>query len=347
MRTYLKTTQDASIYQRSPFINSGLDEILEVGKFIKPLDQRVAFESGSVRALLSFDVSSESPYPVDAQYYLNLYVASAQFINRYQKIEVYPISSSWTEGSGYAYRDNVNASDGVTWYSSSRDSIWTIEGGDYVTTPSASYTFSEIPISSNIRINVTDIIAPIVSGTNETPWHGVMIKFSDEDETSQLSVGNIKLFSGNTHTVFEPSLEVVWDSQVFVTGSLKPIPNANVSIVPKNLKQAYTQGEVDKIYLVIRDPYPDKRFDATKRYRNQYYLPSSSYFRIRDQAADILIHRFDQYSAINCDASGSYILLDTSGLNINRYYSLDIKVQSNDLVFFPEFNYTFKVDNDE
>jgi hypothetical protein len=347
MRTYLKTTEDASIYQRTPFTNSGLDEVLEVGKFIKPTDQKVAFESGSVRALLSFDVSTESPYPSNAQYYLNLYVASAQFINRYQRIEIYPISSSWTEGSGYAYQDRANASDGVTWYSSSRDTTWGVEGGDFVITPSASYTFSEIPISSNLRINVTNIIAPIVSGTNVIPWNGMVVKFSDVDETSQLSAGNIKFFSGNTHTVFEPTLEVVWSSQVFTTGSLKPIPNANVSIVAKNLKEAYTQGEVDKIYLVIRDPYPDKKFDATKRYRNQYYLPSSSYFRLRDQAADIILHRFDEYSTINCDASGSYILLDTNGLNVNRYYSLDIKVQNNDLVFFPEFNYTFKVDNDE
>lgn len=347
MRTYLKSTQDASIYQRLPFSNAGLDEVLEIGKYIRPADQRVAFVSGSVRGLINFDVNSALGFPSGARYYLNLYIADAQFINRYQNIKIHPISSSWVEGSGYAYQDTANSKDGVTWYSSSRDAIWTTPGGDYLTTPSASYTFSEIPISSTLRIEVTNIVRPVANGTNVFSWHGLMVKFTPTDEISDSVNGNIKFFSGNTHTVFEPTLEVVWNDQSFTTGSLKPIPNANVSITPKNLKEAYTLGEVDKIYLVVRDPYPDKRFDAAQRYRNQYYLPSSSYFRLRDQAADIVLSRFDQYSAINCDASGSYITLDTTGLNINRYYSLDIKVESNSFVFFPEFNYTFKVDNDE
>lgn len=347
MRTYLKTTQDTSIYKRVPAINAGLDEILEVGKFIKSADQPVAFASGAVRGLVTFDVNSTLGYPSGARYFLNLYISNATAINRYQVLEIYPISSSWVEGSGYTYQDIANNTDGATWYSSSRNSTWTTAGGDYATSPSASYVFSELPVSSNLRIEVTNMVRPVVSGSNVVPWNGFIIKFTNADEVSESVRGNIKFFSGNTHTVFEPSLEVVWNDQAFTTGSLKPIPNANVAITPKNLKEAYTLGEVDKIYLVVRDPYPDKRFDAAQRYRNQYYLPSSSYFRIKDQAADINITRFDQYSAINCDASGSYILLDTSGLNVNRYYSLDIKVQSSNLVFFPEFNYVFKVDNDE
>jgi hypothetical protein len=67
---------------------------------------------------------------------------------------------------------------------------------------------------------------------------------------------------------------------------------------------------------------------------------------VRDQVADMVLYEFDQYSAVNCDTSGSYILLDTSGLEVNRYYTLDLKIKSSGLVFFPEFNYTFKVDSD-
>jgi hypothetical protein len=75
-----------------------------------------------------------------------------------------------------------------------------------------------------------------------------------------------------------------------------------------------------------------------------YYLPSSSYYRIRDQQSGVVVYDFDQYSAIDCDRSGSYIMLDTSGLQVDRYYELDIKVQNNNLVLYPEFNYTFRVD---
>lgn len=346
MRTFLPTSQDATIYERYPALNTGLDEIIEVGKIIKLLDSRDKYVSGSTRMLIQFDIPSLQQYPTSSIYYLNLRIANASHVNRYQKLEIYPISRSWVEGSGYFYQDVQNAEDGVTWMDASTTTTWTTSGSDYTTTVSASYTFSKVPIE-DIRIDVTNLIAPVVLGSNVTPWNGLILKFPTADELDSTNVGNIKFFSGNTHTIFAPKLEIVQVDQIFITGSLKRIPNGNVTMVPKNIKEVYTRGEIDKIYLVIREPYPDKKFDATSRYRNVYYLPSESYYRVRDQVADMVLYDFDQYSAIHCDSSGSYILLDTSGLEVNRYYTLDLKVKSNGLVFFPEFNYTFKVDSDE
>ena len=187
----------------------------------------------------------------------------------------------------------------------------------------------------------------MVSGSNITPWNGIVIKFTDADETSSANMGNIKVFSGNTHTIFAPTLEIVYNNQVFITGSLKPIPSNYVTVIPRNLREAYTVGEIDKIYLVIRDPYPDKRFDNVQRYRSTYYLPSSSYYRVRDSVSGVILADFDQYSAINCDTSGSYFMLDTTMFEMNRYYTIDLKVVGNNTTFFPEFNYTFKIDNDD
>lgn len=347
MRTFLKTVKDASIYQRYPTRNTGLDEIIEVGKVITSLDKNLKFSSGSVRSLLYFDISQNSGYPTSSEYYLNLHVANAKEFRRYQKIEVYAISRSWDEGSGYFYQDVENAEDGATWEQCTEFVSWSANGGDFTTNLSASYTFTEVPFDNNIRINVTNLLAPVISGSNITPWNGLLLKFPTSDETNQTNKGNIKFFSSNTHTVYEPKLEILWNDQTFITGSLKPIPNGNVFISPKNLKEAYTRGEIDKIYLITRDPFPDKRFDAKQRYKNQYYLPSSSYFRIKDVVSNVYIHTFDQYSSINCDISGSYITLDTSGLEIDRFYEIDLKIQSGSLVFFPEFKYTFTVDNDE
>lgn len=346
MRTFLPTSQDATIYERYPTLNTGLDEIIEVGKIIKSLDGPNQYASGSTRMLIQFDIPSLQQYPSSAKYYLNLRIANATNVNRYQTLEVYPVSQSWVEGSGYFYQDVQNAEDGVTWIDRSTTAGWATSGSNYTTIISASYTFSKVPIE-DVKIDVTNLIAPVVSGSNITPWNGLILKFPTTDETDSTNRGNIKFFSGNTHTIFAPKLEIVQVDQTFVTGSLKRIPNGNVTIVPKNIKEAYTLGEVDKVYLVVREPYPDRKFDATSRYRNVYYLPSESYYRVRDQVADMVLYEFDQYSAINCDSSGSYILLDTSGLEVNRYYTLDLKVKSSGLVFFPEFNYTFKVDGNE
>jgi len=364
MRTFIKTTQDATIYQRFPTLNAGLDEILEVGKVIKENDTATMYASSSARVLLMFNNIEQGTYPAEAEYYLNLYLADAKNINRYQTIEICPISSSWLEGSGYFYQNVRNVQDGVNWnvasVANNIPTSWSLAGGDFTTLITASYKFSDIPITSNVRINITDIITPHIEGlpTEEAiasgsasalvpPWNGLIIKFPDADETNQNNIGNFKFFSGNTHTIFDPNIEVVWRDQLFVTGSLKRLPSSNVSIIPRNLKESYIRGEVDKIYLVVRDKYPDKRFDSVQRYKNTYYLPSESYFRIRDEVSDVELYRFDAFSAINCDASGSYIVLDTSGLNIERFYALDLKVKSGPLVFFPDFNYTFKVENND
>jgi hypothetical protein len=247
------------------------------------------------------------------------------------------------EGSGYFYQDVRNVSDGVTWENASKTQAWTTSGSDYTTTISSSYVFSAVPIE-DVKINVTNLLAPVVSGSNQTPWRGLLIKFPNSDETDSTNTGNVKFFSGNTHTIFAPTIEVAWNSQTFITGSLKPIATSNVSIIPKNIKEEYFVGEIDKIYLVVRDKYPDKRFDAVQRYKTIYYLPSESYYRITDTVSGMILYDFDSYSAVDCDVSGSYIKIDTSGLDVNRYYNIDLKVKSNNLVFFPEFNYTFKVD---
>lgn len=346
MKIFLLPTEDATIYQRYPNNNSGLDEIIEVGKNVKSIDSNNMYSSASSRILLNFDIPSQQQYPTSSKYFLNLKIANATKVTRYQKLDVYLVSGSWTEGSGYFYQDVQNSADGVTWSVKNTQASWSNAGGDYDANVSASYTLSKVPIQ-DVKIDITSLIAPIVSGSNQLPWNGLLVKFPTVDEENSLNNGNIKFFSANTHTIFAPTLEVNYVDQLFVTGSLKRIPNSNVSILPQNLKESYTQGEVDKVYFVVRDKYPDKRFDAVQRYRTQYYLPSESYFRIRDEVSDVVLYDFDQYSAISCDTSGSYFMLNTMQLEPNRFYTIDLKIKSGSLVFFPEFKYTFKVDDDD
>lgn len=346
MKIFLLPTEDATIYERYPTNNTGLDEILEIGKKIKPLDGTGKYASASARILINFDVPSNQQYPASSKYFLNFKIANAEKVNRYQKLEVHQVSGSWVEGSGYFYQDVQNSEDGVTWKSLDSNISWSNNGGDYHATPSASYTISKYPIQ-DLKIDVTNIVAPIVSGSNTNPWRGFLIKLPTTDETDSRNIGNIKFFSSNTHTIFSPTLEVAYVDQSFITGSLKRIPGSNISVIPKNLKESYTQGEIDKVYLVVRDKFPDKRFDSTQRYKTQYYLPSESYFRLKDDVSDVVLYDFDQYSAINCDTSGSYFILDTTQLEPNRYYTVDVKIKSGSLVFFPDIKYTFRVDADD
>ena len=164
--------------------------------------------------------------------------------------------------------------------------------------------------------------------STQNNFYGLVIKFPSADEIDYTNKGNIKVFSTQTHTIHQPTLEIAWNSQIFSTGSLVAIPNLNVKISPSNLRQSYTKGDVDKLTLVVRDQFPLRSFDSTLRYKNKYYLPSSSYYSIIDAQSNTTIIPFDDYSRIDTDSTSSYIVLNTAPLYVGRFYKLKLKVAS-------------------
>lgn len=329
MRKILTASKDTTLYQAFKNTNAGLDEILEIGKVIDTDVSSVsstAYSTGSARTLLYFELPTTASVSANANYFLNLRLANADNLNRNQQVLVYQISQSWNEGSGVFYQDIRNANDGATWARCTSAVSWSNSGGDFLTgATSQSITLSSYPLQ-DIRIDVTNIIRPIVSQSLNNTFYGLALQFPTVDETDKENTGNIKIFSTQTHTIHQPTLEIAWDSQTFTTGSLTAIPNLNVKIVPNNLRQSYTKGDVDKLTLTVRDQYPLRSFDSTLRYKNKYYLPSSSYYSIIDAQSNITVIPFDDYSKVDTDATSSYIVLDTSPLYKGRFYRLKLKV---------------------
>lgn len=332
MRKFLNPTKDTTIYQAYSSNNAGLDEILEIGKVINTdvdLISSFSYATGSARTLLYFELPTTESVSANSNYYLNLRLANATEVHRNQQILVYPISRSWTEGSGFFYQNVQNVNDGATWKQCETNISWSVSGGDFITgSTSASITLSTYPLQ-DLRIDVTNILRPIVSQSLQNTFYGLVIKFPETDETDKNNKGNIKIFSAQTHTVHLPTLEIAWDDQTFSTGSLKPIPSTiDVKIASNNVQDIYTKGDTTRITFVVRDEYPLRSFDSTLRYKNKYYLPTSSYYSITDVQANTVIVPFDEYSKLNCDVSGSYIKLDTSPLYPGRFYSVKLKVVS-------------------
>lgn len=330
MRKFLVPTKDTTIYKSYPTNNAGLDEILEIGKLVDTSYIEPSYASASARSLIYFDLPTTASVPATASYFLNLKIANAEKIQRNQKILIYRVSQSWEEGSGYFYQDIKNANDGATWKQHSAYTSWSLDGGDFLTsTPSASITLSTYPLE-DIRVDVTNIIQPIVSQSLQNTFYGLVLQFPSYDEYDSNNEGNIKVFSTQTHTVHQPTLEIAWDSQTFVTSStLTTVPaTLNMKVSVMNIAETYQQGDVTRINFNVRDEFPLKTFDAKLRYRNKYYLPSSSYYSIIDTQANVTVVPFDEYSKINCDSLGSYIILDTTPLYKGRYYTVKLKVQS-------------------
>ena len=70
--------------------------------------------------------------------------------------------------------------------------------------------------------------------------------------------------------------------------------------------------------------------------------PSASIYTIVDAGSGTTVVPFDDYSHLDCDATGSYIMLDTKPLYKNRFYELSLKTTLSDEVYFSR-PFRFKV----
>ena len=98
----------------------------------------------------------------------------------------------------------------------------------------------------------------------------------------------------------------------------------NVSI--KGIKKEYKNGTKIKFIVFSRETNPVKQFvSAQSNYLTPKYLPSSSYYSIKDNESEEVIIDFDDYTKLSCDQYGNYFYLDTTGLPQERYYRILIK----------------------
>jgi len=337
MHKLFTSSFDASVYLQQPEQNAGRDEILEVGKLYYGSTKDIA------RTLIKFDVVNMG-IPSGSIVYLNLKSSQAEEIPLEYTIHANAVSQSWTMGTGTKF-DNIT-SDGVSWkYRNGLDS-WqdntiggtanyigsgatgsaNAEGGTWYTASqsSQSYNYED----ADIRMNVTNIVNLWLSGS--IPNNGFIIHHSLDNEENSLDYGVLKFFSKETNTIYEPKLEVVWNDNVFVTGSLLPttgsLSDSDYKVVVSSLKTKYEVNSIVKIRIKGRDMYPSKSFGTTFEYDQTKYLPTTSYYQLEDYKTGDIIFPFGEYTKISCDSESNYFKIDLATLPINRTYKLKIKV---------------------
>jgi hypothetical protein len=225
-------------------------------------------------------------------------------------------------------------------------SYFTNEGGgtwwDY---DNLECTQSFIFQSSDIYMDVSSIVKKWVTGSGRLDNDGFILKFSNDIESSIENLTGLKFFSTDSNTIYVPRLNVVWNDSVFVTGSLTPIAEDNVNLNVK-LKKFYAQNEKAKIRIYGNTRYPQKNYTTQSYQTINYYLPSSSYYEIRDAHTDEIILPFDYTgSKISCDGTSSYFNLWMDSFQPERFYRVVVKVERSggDNVQIFDNNYYFKV----
>ena len=251
--------------------------------------------------------------------------------NTYQQVN-YLLSSSYSSASFQ--------NQGGTWYykvppSYTNKPKWICNSTKYPSLVNASLICSQsfsYGQQSDVTMDITKIVRGWLCGC--VPNQGLMLLSSLEITTPPLQQANglLQFFSKETNTIYSPYIDVAWDDSVFITGSLKPVSGSIQNLITLNyLKDAYKAGSLPKIFVFARDRYPLKNFQ--KAYQQPAmvtpkYLPTSSYYMIKDAESEEVLVGFDQYTKLSCDANqGNYFKLQTTGLPQERYLKIFIKTE--------------------
>jgi hypothetical protein len=362
-------SQDATIYSRYPNKNTGLDEILEAS--IE--DAQDSGNTQSSRFLIQFPtneiidvLTNKVGNSLWSASFMG-YISIANGLNIDTILDFFPVSGSWIMGTGkYAYSPEYT--NGVNWYSSSNSTWATSNFPPYVTASynvtsggGTWYTASSNPsivpyVTSSqtftyygdfdINADVTNIVKAWTSSL--IPNNGIIVKQRTEFVNSLNYNINLKFFSRDTHTIYPPSLDIKWRDYTWNTGSsTNTILNELPATIALNENPGVFYPEsVNRFRVNSRPEYPFRVFQTASLYTMNYYLPTSSYYAVKDLDTNEFVINFDeQFTQLSADNISSYFDLYMNGLQPERYYSILIKtvINGNTIVFDNDYN--FKVIN--
>jgi hypothetical protein len=370
MHYFEYATKDTTLYEMSHSMNTGQDEIFEVRK-----DMNADGSATNVsRALIKFDLTYVSKSissglitsGSQTKFYLNSYDANSSDLNVSQTLYTYPVSQSWENGSGkYDYFPMVE--DGASWKwkdNSIEKTQWneiSASGGTWYSGSGyeASQSFTHEP--DDLRMDVTDIVWKWLHST--VPNEGFMLKRSGSigntdsnvEEGNTTRYGHFSFFSRETHTIYPPKLEVLWDDSKWTTGSLSALSSDNLEdmvLYMRGFRSKYKEKSKVKFRVVGRERFPERTYSSTQYstgYNTVKYLPSgSTYYQIKDAYTEDVLVPFGSGSKVSCDSTGNYFNFWMDGLQSERFYRINYKVVSgsgtaDETVQYFDENHSFKV----
>ena len=377
--------RDATIYEKKKDCNTGIDQILEIissksGSILDELYQNGTFNS---RILIDFsgaeldslfnDITNLTISATDRKFYLNLKGVYATDIPIKYDLKAFPVSQSWVNGTGN-YADRPETRNGVAWSNrtgfdntnlswntadahSSGSSIGleiTTGGGTWITgsgfEASQSFNYQSI----DVRMDVSDIFENFYENSLEPatgiPNNGLIVKLPYETETTGNENFNLKFFSRDTHTIFAPRLEVVWNDASFTGASDTTVVHQTNDGGPivyfKNIEEKYPEGSVVQFRLGARSKFPTKTYTTSSFFlaSTQRLTNTSSYAVCDAVTNETLLDYDDIYTRISHDSNGSFFNYRMNALSPERYYKFKIRSKYTDgTVKYFDNGYYFKV----
>ena len=365
-------TQDTTLYSTLSSMNTGLDAILEVSNQLDisgdPTVARylVQFDTEEIIDIIDNKINNNS-YEI----YLKNYIAEAQGINTNISLEILPVAQDWNNGTGYIL-NSPPTTDGASWafasysgsnawsltgtnsggvYTSSFNLSHSIAGGGNWYTSSFYLVTESFGLRSNkdINLNVSNTVNAWYSAS--LPNYGFIIKLSSsfEFEDNKDIQPQLKYYSVDTNTIYPPTLEFRWrDYSTLLTGSATGsiVTTSNIKMSLAENPGVFFPESINRFYINVSPLYPTRAYQTSSLYTNLNYLPTSSYYAIKDLATNEYVVNFDNnYTQISSDSIGNYFDVYMSGLEPERYYKILIKTTIQGSTIIYDDSYYFKVIN--
>lgn len=359
--------KDATLYSEYSNMNTGRDQILEVSSYYKGAISYVnrsviAFDSTEVANILETYVSSSDRAVTDFSASLRLMLASANELPIGYTLEAFPVYAggvTWEVGNG-KYGDVPRNTSGVAWNRiDANGTAWgvttnvtasysasLVEGGAWYT-GSGVYDFTSmtqthaVNSTHDTNINVTEGVKAQYAGQISNA--GFIVKLQDSLEFQTDRQMYLRYFGNDTNTIYPPYLEIKWDDFTNDT-TLAETTDPNSVVKIKNNRGRYTDEGKQRFELHVRPKYPTRTFTTSSAYLTNYYLPTSSYWGLKDENTEEMVIDFDTtYTKISRNSTGNYFDVFMDGIEPERHYRLLIKSEINGSTNVIDEDLVFKV----
>jgi hypothetical protein len=368
--------KDTTLYSYYPIMNAGMDAISEVYNALTfegtPDIARflVQYDQDEITDVISNKING-------AQWDVNFksFIATAQGISSTTLLEIWPVAQEWNNGTG-EYLDSPQTTDGASWGFSlySGSSPWSMGGSvgtelftgsfdpTYASQGGGNWFYSGSGVSSyratqsfelrsdkDMSVGVKTAVEGWYSGS--IPNYGLIVKLTGslEFNPSQYVQPIFKYYSVDTNTIYPPQLEFSWvDYSTVLNGPLSGsiVTTTNLKLALNENPGIFYPSSVNRFRLNVSPLYPTRTFQTTSYFTDLYFLPTSSYYAVKDLDTNEYVINFDdQYTQISSDVNGNYFDIYMNGLEPERYYAILIKTIVNGSTIIFDDQYYFKVVN--
>lgn len=342
-----KIYSDTTIYKNLPTLNAGADPQLELFKYrqgeIIP-SQSFEFDEWPETTYSRILMKINTLLLEEGEHFLVMHVSTLDNLTLTNQINmvIHPILDDWKAGSGNR-NDIPYVQNGANWNTKDGIDDWS----DPYYDDDVEIAFEFNPDSDYVIVNISSIVNAWIDG--DYPNYGLVLKFTDAIEESDIDSLKIRLYGRETHSIYEPTIISYYADAAYVGDTFDPdleLPTAKLDFVLYNIKSKYIQGTHISINVNVVNKYQHKTYDTelVEGGLTDILLPDTSYYQLIDTITGKVAVPMNATGTKILKSDDGYVInMSTENLLPNRYYTIQLIIIEDDKKHIIDNNYNFKI----